>query len=69
MLAIVASALLFGLAHLGGGWKFALAATLAGVGYGIAYHRTQRVEAAMAVHFGLNALHFLFFTYPAVAPA
>ena len=67
-IAIAVTSLFFGLVHLGGGWKYALAATLAGVGYGIAYHRTQRVEGSMAVHFGLNATHFLLFTYPALAP-
>jgi membrane protease YdiL (CAAX protease family) len=66
-IAISATAVLFGLAHLGGGWKYALASTLAGLGYGWAYHRTQRVEGAMAVHFGLNATHFLLFTYPALS--
>ena len=65
--ALVIAAVLFGLVHLGGGWKYAVAATVAGLGYGWAYHRTQRVEAAMAVHFGLNATHFLLFTYPALA--
>jgi uncharacterized protein len=67
VIAIAVSALLFGLVHLGGGWKYALAATVAGVGYGIAYQRAQRIEASMAVHFGLNATHFLLFTYPALA--
>jgi membrane protease YdiL (CAAX protease family) len=67
VIAIALASVLFGAAHLGGGWKYALAAAVAGVGYGIAYHRTQRIEASMAVHFGLNALHFLFFTYPALA--
>ena len=61
------AAVLFGLVHLVGGWKFAIAATFAGLGYGWAYHRTQRVEAAIAVHFGVNAGHFLLFTYPALA--
>jgi membrane protease YdiL (CAAX protease family) len=61
------SAILFGMVHLAGGWKYALAATIAGLGYGWAYHRTQRVEAGMAVHFALNATHFLLFTYPALA--
>jgi membrane protease YdiL (CAAX protease family) len=65
--ALVVSAVLFGLAHLGGGWSYALAATVAGLGYGAAYLRTQRIEAAMAVHFSVNALHFLFFTYPRLA--
>ena len=68
-LAIAVTSVFFGLVHLGGGWKYALAATLAGVGYGIAYHRTQRIEGSMAVHFGVNATHFLLFTYPALAPA
>jgi membrane protease YdiL (CAAX protease family) len=58
---------LFGLAHLGGGWSHALAAAVAGLGYGAAYLRTQRIEAAMAVHFSVNALHLLFFTYPRLA--
>jgi uncharacterized protein len=66
-LALIFSAVLFGLAHLGGGWSYALAATVAGLGYGAAYLRTQRIEAAMAVHFSVNALHFLFFTYPRLA--
>jgi membrane protease YdiL (CAAX protease family) len=64
--ALVVSSVLFGAVHLAGGWKYALAATLAGAGYGWAYLRTQRVEAGMAVHFALNATHFLLFTYPAV---
>jgi uncharacterized protein len=68
VIAIAATSVFFGLVHLGGGWKYALAATLAGIGYGITYHRTQRLEGSMAVHFGLNATHFLLFTYPALAP-
>ena len=67
VIAIAVSSMVFGLAHFGGGWKYALAAAIAGAGYGIAYHRTQRVEGSMAVHFGLNAAHFLLFTYPALA--
>jgi membrane protease YdiL (CAAX protease family) len=65
--AIATSAVLFGLAHFGGGSTYVIAATLAGLGYALAYHRTQRIEAAMAVHFGLNAVHFLMFTYPRLA--
>jgi uncharacterized protein len=69
VVSIGVSALLFGLSHFAGGWKYVLAGTVAGVGYGWAYHRTQRIEAAMAVHFGVNAVHFLFFTYPSLASA
>ena len=64
--AVIVVALLFGLTHIGGGWKYAFLAALGGVGYGWAYLRTQRIEAAMAVHFALNATHFLLFTYPAL---
>jgi uncharacterized protein len=67
LIALVAGALLFGAAHLGGGASYAIAATLAGLGYGWAFHRTQRIEAAMAVHFGVNAVHFLLFVYPTFA--
>jgi membrane protease YdiL (CAAX protease family) len=67
IVSIGASALLFGLSHFGGGWKYVLAATVAGLGYALAYQRTQRIEAAMAVHFGVNAVHFLLFTYPSLA--
>jgi membrane protease YdiL (CAAX protease family) len=69
IVALIVSSLLFGLVHLGGGWKYALAAAFAGAGYGIAYQRSARLEGSMAVHFGLNATHFLLFTYPALAPA
>jgi membrane protease YdiL (CAAX protease family) len=66
-IAIATSAVLFGLAHSGGGPSYVVAGTIAGVGYAIAYARTGRIEAAMAVHFGLNAIHFLLFTYPRLA--
>ena len=65
--ALVIGAALFGLAHFGGGTSYVVAATLAGLGYGWAFQRTQRVEAAMAVHFGVNATHFLLFVYPTFA--
>jgi membrane protease YdiL (CAAX protease family) len=63
-IALVVGAILFGLAHFGGGTNYVIAAAVAGLGYGWAFMRTQRIEAAMAVHFGVNAVHFLLFTYP-----
>lgn len=68
--ALLVAAILFGLAHAAGGPTYVVLSTLAGVGYGLAYHRTgQRIEAAILTHFSVNALHFLFFTYPALAPS
>lgn len=60
--------LLFGLAHLAGGWAYALVATIASVGYGWAYQRSGRIEVAIVAHFGLNLLHFGLLTYPMLRP-
>jgi membrane protease YdiL (CAAX protease family) len=66
-IALTVAAILFGLVHFGGGVQYIFAATVAGLGYGWAFLRTKRLEAAMAVHFGVNATHFLLFTYPRLA--
>lgn len=66
-LAVVIAALLFGLAHARGGFAYVGLATIAGLFYGLTYAKTQRLEAAMLVHFGLNATHVLLFTYPALS--
>ncbi|MGY2290277.1 CPBP family intramembrane glutamic endopeptidase [Pseudomonas sp. SDO528_S397] len=65
-LALLLAALLFGLSHLGAGWQWTLLATIAGVGYGLAY-RFGGLGAAVVTHFGLNLLHFGLFTYPMLA--
>jgi uncharacterized protein len=66
-IAVIVSAVLFGLVHFGGGITYLIAGVIAGAGYALTYARTQRIEAAMAVHFGVNAVHFLLFTYPRLA--
>ncbi|WP_162241776.1 CPBP family intramembrane glutamic endopeptidase [Pseudorhodoferax sp. Leaf267] len=65
--AAVLSALLFGAAHAAGGAPMVLLSALAGLGHAWVYERTRRIEAPILVHFGLNAAHFLGFTYPALA--
>ncbi len=68
-LALGVAALLFGLAHFGGGLTYVILSTVAGIGYGWAYLRTGgRIEAAILTHFAPNATHFLGFTYPALDP-
>lgn len=62
--AVVFVGALFGLAHIAGGVHYAILAAIAGTGYGYAYYRTGRIETAILTHFALNAVHFLFFTYP-----
>lgn len=65
-LALLLASLLFGLVHLGAGWQWVLLASIAGVGYGLAY-RFGGLGAAIATHFALNLLHFGLFTYPMLA--
>lgn len=65
-LALLLASLLFGLVHLNAGWHWVLLASLAGVGYGLAY-RFCGLGAAIATHLGLNLLHFGLFTYPMLA--
>jgi membrane protease YdiL (CAAX protease family) len=66
-IAVVVSTLLFGLAHAGGGPVFLAAATIAGLGYALVYARTRTIEGAILVHFAVNAVHFIGFTYPRLA--
>ncbi|MBL4795074.1 MAG: CPBP family intramembrane metalloprotease [Pseudomonadales bacterium] len=63
-LVIIGVACLFGVAHIGGGVALALLATFAGIGYGLAYYLTGRLSAAILVHFGVNAGHYLLLEYP-----
>lgn len=67
VIAIIISSILFGVAHFQGGTRYIILATVAGVGYGWNYWRTQRIEASILTHFFLNLIHFLFFTYPALS--
>jgi len=65
--ALGVAAVLFGLAHAAGGPTYVALSTLAGIGYGWVFLRTGRIEASILTHFALNAVHFLGFTYPALA--
>jgi membrane protease YdiL (CAAX protease family) len=64
LIAVMCSALIFGLTHIAGGPTYVFLAFLGGLGYAYAYHLTQRIEAPIIVHFALNAAHFIGFTYP-----
>lgn len=53
-LGLIATSLLFGMAHLGfrefPNWRFAIVAAVAGVFYGLAYRRAGGIRAAMVTH-------------------
>ncbi|MBC2885365.1 CPBP family intramembrane metalloprotease [Ochrobactrum sp. CM-21-5] len=65
--ALAASAVLFGLSHIYGGWTYVVLATVAGLFYGMAYLRTGLLIAPVLVHFLLNLTHALLFSYPALS--
>lgn len=65
-LPLVVASLLFGAVHAPGGAALMALAAVAGLGYGLAWQATRRIEAAIAVHFAVNAVHFVGFTYPAL---
>ena len=66
-LAIIVGAISFGLLHYSGGPIYIALSTVAGIGYGYAYMKSQRIEAAMLTHFLVNLTHILLFSYPALA--
>jgi len=66
VLALLAASLFFGLLHRGG-LLYILLATIAGLCYGFVYQKTQRIEASILTHFVLNMVHFVGFSYPALA--
>lgn len=68
-IAVVASGLVFGLAHAAGGASYVVLATLAGMAYAWVYAVSGSVTMSIAAHTALNALHLLLFTYPALAVA
>lgn len=67
--AVLPVAGLFGAVHLAGGTSYALIVTLAGVGYGVMYLRSGRIEVAIVGHFMVNMVHFFLFSYPMLTPA
>jgi CAAX protease family protein len=64
---LAAASLVFGLAHYAGGVWSVVLATVAGVGYGWIFWRTNRIEASILAHVLVNTTHVLLFTYPARA--
>ena len=64
--AMVVGGVIFGLVHVAGGWTYVALATLAGIGYGWIYAASGSIAASILAHTGLNLIHLLFFSYPAL---
>lgn len=65
-IAILIAALLFGLMHFSGGIYYILLATICGLFYGHIYFKTKEIRSSIVLHFCVNFIHFLLFTYPAL---
>jgi len=65
---IFATSVFFTLLHLiwVADFPFLCLVFVASVIYGAIYQITKSIEASILCHFGLNLVHFLFFTYPAL---
>jgi membrane protease YdiL (CAAX protease family) len=59
--------LLFGVAHLSGGFSYAMIAAVAGLFYGYVYQKSGAIETSIALHFLVNAGHFILLSYPRLA--
>ncbi|MCO6057482.1 CPBP family intramembrane metalloprotease [Pseudomonas sp. MOB-449] len=61
---VLLTAILFGAVHIPFSPLFALVATIAGLGYGLAFHYSGRLSVAVALHLGVNLCHLLLLSYP-----
>jgi hypothetical protein len=64
IIGLVLTSFLFGLCHLPAGIIFAALAFISGLLYGGIYLRTKRIEAAILLHFTVNFIHLICFSYP-----
>jgi len=65
-IAIIVASIIFGMEHFSGGPMYVGLSCVAGFFYGKTYSITKRISCAMLLHFSVNVLHILFFTYPCV---
>tara|TARA_B110000881_G_C18557721_1_gene507926 strand:- start:415 stop:1194 length:780 start_codon:yes stop_codon:yes gene_type:complete len=61
---VLVSGLFFGAVHIGFSPLFALVSVVAGLGYGLSYYYSNNIYYPIALHFTLNTVHVLFFSYP-----
>lgn len=66
---VILASIIFGLVHFKAGVLYILLSCIAGIFYGLAYEMTGRVLCAILVHFFLNFVHIIFFTYPSMVKA
>ena len=63
-LAVFLTSIIFGFAHYPAGLSMVLLASIAGLFYGFLYKGTHQLWCPIVLHFILNFVHFIFFSYP-----
>jgi membrane protease YdiL (CAAX protease family) len=64
IIGLIFTSIIFGLTHFSQGFIFILLATICGFFYGLIFIRTRYIEASILLHFLINLIHFIFFSYP-----
>jgi len=67
IIGLILASFIFGIFHLPAGILFAALAFVAGLMYGGIYLKTNRLESAIGLHFLVNFIHLIFFSYPSLA--
>ena len=62
--AILVASILFGYAHHQMGWTLVGLSAISGVFYGSLYKLSRTLWCPIILHFAMNSIHFLFFSYP-----
>lgn len=65
-LALFLSSIVFGILHFKGGIIYVTLSTITALIYGLTYQKTNKILCSVIVHFGLNLVHIIFFTYPSL---
>lgn len=60
------SSIIFGASHYTGGFPYIVLSTFAGGVYGYVFMRSHRIESSIMVHFLVNLIHILAFSYPSL---
>lgn len=60
------ASIIFGASHYTGGFPYIVLSTLAGGAYGYVFMRSDRIESSIMVHFLVNLIHILAFSYPSL---
>ena len=64
LIGLIITSCIFGLFYYKGDMNYVFLASIAGYCYGSIFNKAKRIEASILLHFFVNIVHFLLFTYP-----